>query len=488
MAQSGWNRPIVAPILVALGGLLAGALVMWLWPPSRPIRQPVSFTTMPGTEPRDRRGDAEVSGAALPGFRSAGPLRENLSVNPLYGHEFSMRGWAGANADWEPVAFAAERIKSRHVMLHRALFAGDFSSEIPVRRIRGPGAEFGAVLWPGNQIGDVHVGYHLRLTFDTWNEKNDVTDSDLSGDTVSLNLFRNGRLVAARELEAPRRVSRLLVRRAGRQILVGLNGKIVLLFRDDEPIETRRFGYYRAGVETIDEQARAEGEGVTVDLFDRSPAAWVAIGAHWKISPRWICDPRWTFMTGGNYKNEAEKLSAVWSKHEFGPDVAVEFHVGIRMDAQRRVNGNYYASGRDINVTLCADGTDLSSGYTLSFGGHDGQLTGIYRRGKLVRRAPGVTMPRTMRIHNRWFRIRAERIGRRVRFQVHAYRTRADLTFDDPEPLQGRRVAIWTYDNGIVVSRVRISGQRTGPGVSPDDLSASTPKTFYDLEGSPTAP
>ena len=110
------------------------------------------------------------------------------------------------------------------------------------------------------------------------------------------------------------------------------------------------------------------------------------------------------------------------------------------------------------------------------------QLPNQGRSGKLVKRAAGITLPRSMHIHPKWFRVRAERIGPRVRLRVDGFQTHADVSFDDPDPLTGRRVAIWTYDNGLVLGRVRISGHADPTLASPDRTPKLHPSTFYNLD------
>ncbi len=53
------------------------------------------------------------------------------------------------------------------------------------------------------------------------------------------------------------------------------------------------------------------------------------------------------------------------------------------------------------------------------------------------------------------------------------------MIFEDTQPLVGDRVAIWTYDHGMMISKVRISGDNGEDTESPDFLPGPV-KTVYD--------
>jgi hypothetical protein len=48
----------------------------------------------------------------------------------------------------------------------------------------------------------------------------------------------------------------------------------------------------------------------------------------------------------------------------------------------------------------------------------------------------------------------------------------------DPEPLPGRQLALWTYDNYIALARVRVASDRIEPG--PVAPPAGIPRCAYD--------
>ncbi|HRR81644.1 MAG TPA: hypothetical protein P5118_15795, partial [Planctomycetota bacterium] len=152
--------------------------------------------------------------------------------------------------------------------------------------------------------------------------------------------------------------------------------------------------------------------------------------------------------------------------------VSVEFAVGPKMDTSK--GGTAYKYTRDFNVTICADGQDLSSGYSFLYGGWDNKETAITRGNTVVARCDSV-IPRSSGIHRRWFYLKAEKRGNTLNFFVDGVRV---LTYKDPDPLPGNRVGIWTWGNGIMVSRVRISARALG-GTEPPGAAYAPCRTLY---------
>jgi hypothetical protein len=54
------------------------------------------------------------------------------------------------------------------------------------------------------------------------------------------------------------------------------------------------------------------------------------------------------------------------------------------------------------------------------------------------------------------------------------------LSFKDPKPLTGDRIGFWTYDNGIMVARVRISSESGQKFESPFEKRVERCKTIYE--------
>src|SRR5262249_47041420 len=153
-----------------------------------------------------------------------------------------------------------------------------------------------------------------------------------------------------------------------------------------------------------------------------------------------------------------------WNKTAYPGDVTVEFFVSNKMEGER---GPPYTYARDMNVTICSDGSDLNKGYTFHFGGNGNTGSFITRNGVEVKRsAKPITIPTDMNFHRHWFIMKIEKHGSRVSFRVDRYfedekdakgEKIGELAFEDPNPLTGNRIGLWTYNHAIMISRVRIS-------------------------------
>jgi hypothetical protein len=196
--------------------------------------------------------------------------------------------------------------------------------------------------------------------------------------------------------------------------------------------------------------------------FDASPTDWKVACGRWGLLNKWICDPRWSWFGG-----RTRSLAALWNKNIHSGDIAVDAHVSLMMQTE---DAPYERPG-DYNITICGDGENLDSGYTLIFGGDNNRWTRLYRKGALVAESTleehrvfsdAIRHPDKPDLHQRWFHLKLEKIGGKITF----YRDdKPAFTFDDPQPLNEGRIAFWTMDNGMLLSRVRIAydGMRPGP-------------------------
>ncbi|MHB8996555.1 MAG: hypothetical protein ACYC63_15020 [Armatimonadota bacterium] len=192
--------------------------------------------------------------------------------------------------------------------------------------------------------------------------------------------------------------------------------------------------------------------------FRSAPTDWTIGSGEWGVSSRWACTPRWSWFQG-----RAEDLASIWTRRQFTGDLVVEFFAGIPMDQPW---APFYRHPGNLAVTLSGQDGTPGSGYSLVFAGWGNSASGIFRRGELVAKVPGIVMPDILdslggiagreeahKLHNEWRRIRAERIGRTVRLLVDG---KVAASFDDPDPLPGGAVGIWTLNQAITVARARV--------------------------------
>jgi hypothetical protein len=166
-------------------------------------------------------------------------------------------------------------------------------------------------------------------------------------------------------------------------------------------------------------------------------------------------------------------VACLWNKHEFGSDLTLDFYGAIRFDSTQ---GYEYRYASDINCTIAADGQDLTSGYSLMFGGWDNKFTRLLRGREAVAESTTALIPRSSSIHRQWFNLRVCKSGARIRCWLDGQPL---FDYTDPNPLPGRRVALWTYHNAIAIARVRIASTQVAPGpLTPPDRAPATP---YDV-------
>ncbi|HJN18529.1 MAG TPA: hypothetical protein QGH10_23715, partial [Armatimonadota bacterium] len=79
--------------------------------------------------------------------------------------------------------------------------------------------------------------------------------------------------------------------------------------------------------------------------------------------------------------------------------------------------------------------------------------TQLLRNGEVVAENADARVPSGYNVHHRWFRVRASRIGHRVALEFEGHTV---LEYEDPEPLPGGYVGLWTRNSGVLIPRVTI--------------------------------
>ena len=374
-----------------------------------------------------------------------------LSVHEVFAHEKSMQIWSGAESDWEQHYENADG-RGYGVHWHRAAFHGDVSIQLAANELVGDRNTAGLI-----------IGAH-DLSFDSGFR----LSADRRDGQWSVRLTEGAATVAEETLAASAPLRQLRLRRAGAFVAGYVNGRCRMWHRSKSG-GGAKIAYYARGVNVDREDVLIRAGQVYNDLFRQAPADWRLAAGTWEVTNRWECDPRWSFFSGRSYK-----LAAIWNKHVFDGDVVVEFYAGPKMDSSR---GRRYEYASDMNVALCADGQDLTSGYNFMFGGWRNTATALVRRGTVVAQTRSHTIP-TKDIHRRWFYIRAVKRGPALTLYID---NRQVLSYSDTDPLQGGQVAIWTYRNGLMVSRVRMSYEGSTVKEAPRPGRPAEPRCVYDV-------
>ncbi|MEO6907573.1 MAG: hypothetical protein ABI210_06755, partial [Abditibacteriaceae bacterium] len=149
---------------------------------------------------------------------------------------------------------------------------------------------------------------------------------------------------------------------------------------------------------------------------------------------------------------------AVWNKRHFSGDTSAQAYFGIRMGASGTSNWPEYP--HNVAMTIMGNGKDVATGYTAIIGEDNNTRSVLMRNGKVVAQNsdakalfPSVLDGNPPTVHRQWWYLRINRMGPKVDCYLD---NNLILTYTDPNPIESGQTAIWTYNNGIVLSRVQI--------------------------------
>jgi hypothetical protein len=435
-------------------------------------------------EPRGRlRGRAGLY--AAPGRKAAAPaarfrrfrvlfLAEPeplVTTNAVFEDEESMSEWTSQAREWlpqqAPIAVDGQQVIP---LWHSSQFPGDVELVIEPRYMLENRHEL--ALSVSKDGRGAHNGYVFLYQGGRSDEKGQpvaLLKMVRAGETVAEGVLPEG---SAREL------SSLSLRRAGPYLVGKINGRPELVFRDPQPLTGSKVAYYAKGAGVRTESSRIISEHCLNELFARAPVEWRTAGyAIAEVTNRWQCDARWSFFCLKNDMSRGNP-AVLWAKNLYPGDVSVEFFVGHKMERER---GQPYGYARDVNVSICSNGYDLTKGYAFLWGGHGNQATCLYRDGVEVKRVERNLPIENRRVHRAWMLVRVEKRGNRISLHVDRIPEEPpiDLVYEDPQPLRGDRVAIWTYNHAVMLSRARITGEGGDVKESPDEVFPPV-KTIYD--------
>ena len=348
------------------------------------------------------------------------------TANPVQRRDPVMRAWADAAYSWQYVGLGQQ-------WWHKSDFPGDVSMTAPVA-----GGDR-VVLVVAGERGKERSGYGFEL---------------LEG-TKGGRLTRAGKVVAEKPLGGDR-PKQITLSRQGRQVRALLDGKAWLAYDDPKPLGGSAVHVRGALVRDV----QVECPNVVQYYFNRAPTEWHVMHGYWEVMNRWVCDPRWSFFGG-----RGDDALAVWSKRRLDGDCFLDVHAGVMMFER----SGRYENMRDIGLTICGDGRNLASGYSVIVGAEGNQATALFRNGTLVAHTrdrsallPGRSRRRGEQLysqHRGWVHMKLTRQGQAVRFYVWDEMV---LEHRDPNPLPGGHCGIWSVENGLLLGNVRLAASRVG--------------------------
>jgi hypothetical protein len=229
----------------------------------------------------------------------------------------------------------------------------------------------------------------------------------------------------------------------------------LVVYRDPHPLPAEQVGFVVTTPALPAARVTIDSDRIR-EAFEASPVDWVTQSGIWAVMARYTCTPYWNWFGGFG-----AGTPTVWSKYRLEGDQVVEAYLGVKM-LQVGADAEYYRRYRDLNLTICADGQHVNTGYTvIRHGRRDGRpTTMLLRNGQVVQTSTAAEHLLPMG-HRQWFPTRIEKRGGEIKVFLD---NRLAMTYVDPEPLSGGYTAIWSVDNGIMIGRVNLSAARMTRG------------------------
>lgn len=367
--------------------------------------------------------------------------------NEVFSHERSMSNWSDPVQEWVPAAGEVH-------YWHRNDFWGDVSVEMQSAPLRRKMGRFGVALGAQKDTGETPAVVALLVY------------SSKTGNVT----FKCGQQEESRNVGTSRLCRFLALERRGDRILARINGELAW----DAPVPEDKGALMLAGrigkgdTTPWAEAVSVSASNITVDFFDQAPTAWLPVAGTWAVTNRWQCDPRWSFFSGVADKG----VACLWSKYIHGRNFTIEYFVGPKMNRSKGGNESKYSA--DFNLAICCDGRDITSGYSVMFGGWKNRGTQLVRGSDIINENTA-SIIKDGNLHHHWFQVKVRRFGQRYTVWVDG-KIVTDVL--DDYPSTGNRFALWTWDNGVMIAQLRFSTD-IPTQMAPPEIINRSPQTPY---------
>lgn len=360
------------------------------------------------------------------------PAPETPPITEQFAAEATMANWAGPLSEWMYV-----RGQQPRLYLTKRTFYGDVELSMLLPTLT-ESTNLSVVLCSDPDA--LNDAYRLALT------------PGPGPGTFDLRLTRAGTELCAGTAEmAPDGENALRFGRRGPHLFVAVNDNIICQAKDPSPLRAVRVGLQVQSAYVRLTRAQVRSTHVCDYTFSQAPTDWYAQRGTWATTDRWPCQRGWAWLAGTR-----DVVPILWSKRAFTGDVTVELYAAMVMDLPRSPG---YSHPSDINVTICGNGRDVSSGYSFIYAGLNNTASMIMRKSRLIAKNESMRFinPRSnnTNFHRHWFYSRIEKRGSHISYHVDG---RLVAEFDDRDVLQGGHVALWSNNNnGLIIARARIS-------------------------------
>ena len=201
------------------------------------------------------------------------------------------------------------------------------------------------------------------------------------------------------------------------------------------------------GGKILIEGLRLRAAEVSELVFEQAPAGWWSTAGDWQIGSRWPCMPQFSWLNG-----TARPTAEFWQKTPIAGDLVAQAMIGARMLERLRTDEQEKFDG--MRLTICGNGQNPQTGYSLELAAEPAGYTRLYR-GKKVVATSTVGMPPWRERHNLWVDLRLERHGDEL---IGWYQNRCLFRYTDPEPLKDGQVGVSTPHNTLVTPYLAVYG------------------------------
>jgi len=402
------------------------------------------------------------------------PPRKKPEVNNIFEADRWLSAWSSREADWYPVVLPAKLVTPAGATFDQVGFAAPLPTDVP-GLYWNKGGYFHNLRVAIPISAETVKGQTLHLTTDydaAGGYQVQFAASDKGGFVAKL--ARKGQPVGEYPFTSGKK-SCLVFQRLGDYLVLTVQDldpedtntepevtaeRPVFVFRDHDPLQAEMIGFTVTDPALAAAKLQVDSDRLE-DPFEYAPTAWIAESGVWAVMARYSCQPKWNWFGGfGAY------TPTVWSKYRLDGDQVVEAYTGIKMQYDNQPE-EYARRYRDINMTICANGSNLNSGYTVIRAGHPGggadAVTMLLRKGVVVQttKEPKFLLPPQGVGHRRWFATRIEKRGDTIKVFIDNLLA---MTYKDPDPIPGGFTGLWTYNNGIMVGRANIAAEKMTVG------------------------
>jgi hypothetical protein len=236
---------------------------------------------------------------------------------------------------------------------------------------------------------------------------------------------------------------------------------VVFAYRDKKPLKAEMVGFEVTSPKLGAAKVVVESPRIQ-DTFESAPTHWLSESGVWAVMNRYSCQPQWNW-----YGGFGPNTPTVWNKNRLEGDQIFEAYMGVKMQFDNAPE-EYARRYRDLNVTICADGSHLNSGYSVirasKVGSANRTVTLLMRKDVVVASSTELAhlLPPQGQGHRQWFCTRIEKRGGEIKVFLD---NKLAMTYNDPQPLPGGYAGIWTLNNGVMIGRVNVSAERMTLGM-----------------------